>query len=284
MYAGKVAVISGAASGMGRAYARALVARGARVALCDVDEQALAETLQGLDKTQVLSRLLDVSDYAAWCQFADDVRARFGPAHLVINNAGIEGTTLPVWASEMPDIQRTMDINFYGVVHGTKAFLPQLVSNEWAALVNVSSIFGLVGTPSNSDYCASKFAVRGFTEALMVELADVHPHVQVHLLHPGGINTNITRKPNSQAFGRDLLTTGADEIVQHVLKAVEKNTTRIVYGNQALRTYWASRLLPFNWVRAMILRQLEKYKNRQDYDPAHSGFSLNVGETRTNGK
>lgn len=273
----KVVVISGAASGMGRSYALNLAKRGARLALCDLDEIGLKQTLnlvQGQSEKATLSIPMDVSSEAAWNEFANTVKRHIGPANIVINNAGIEGSAAPVWDTSADTLERTMNVNFYGVVNGCRAFLPQLVQQQEAALINVSSIFGFIGTPSAADYCASKFAVRGYTEALMAELADVYPHVQVHLVHPGGINTQITRKPQSKAFAKAFLTTSPDEIAEQVITAVQNNRRRMVFGNQALRTFLASRVLPLSWQIGLIRKTFKNIKVSEDYRPDHPGFKL----------
>lgn len=199
----KVVVITGAGSGMGRSYALMFAKLGSKVALCDYDEKGLKETeklVMQAASVQVYAEKLDVSNKAGMYAFAQAVKAELGNANVIINNAGVSGEGRPVWALSDDSYERVMGINFWGVVHGTRAFLPQLLANGEGAVVNVSSIFGLVGTPSNSDYCASKFAVRGFTESLMVELSN--SKVQVHLVHPGGINTNIASKPEHEKFAK----------------------------------------------------------------------------------
>ena len=191
-FADKIVVITGAGSGMGRAYALEFARLGARLALNDFDAKGLAETLAMLPHAPagaVYSEVFDVGDQAAVYAFAAAVQARLGNAHVVINNAGIAGGGRPVWLKDEAAYQRTMQVNFFGVVYGTRAFLPQLLANGEGAIVNVSSVFGLVGTPDASDYCAAKFAVRGFTESLMVELQQ--SPISVHLVHPGGVRTNI---------------------------------------------------------------------------------------------
>ncbi len=134
--------------------------------------------------TPALQSAFDVSDRDAMYRFADHVHTELGGAHVIINNAGVAGCGRPVWSATDADYERIMGINFYGVVHGTRAFLPQIRARGEGAVVNISSIFGLTGTPSSSDYCATKFAVRGFTESLMVEM--VNEPITVHLVHPGG--------------------------------------------------------------------------------------------------
>lgn len=253
----KVVVITGAGSGMGRAYAQAFAKRGARLALNDYDARGLAETVsllpqQGPDR--VLSMAFDVGDRAAVQAFAAQVAKQLGPADVVINNAGIEGAVKPVWEITEAEYAHIMRINFYGVLHGTQAFLPQMMQAGRGAIVNVSSIFGLVGTPTSSDYCASKFAVRGFTEALMVELHQ--SPISVHLVHPGGIATNITRKASSQAFGQRYLKTPPEAIAERVIKGIQRREPKIVFGHSSLKTWAGANLLPQRWLNAVLWREL----------------------------
>lgn len=262
----KVVVITGAASGMGRAYAKLFAERGAILALNDYDAEQLAETVDLLPpNTRVLSRAYDVSDRAATYAFAAEVSEQLGDASVVINNAGIEGSAHPVWATGDEVFERVMDVNYYGVLHGTKAFLPQLLRNPEGALVNVSSIFGLVGAPGSADYCASKFAVRGFTEALAAEMLGTS--VQVHLVHPGGIATNITRREESQAFAEKYLSTPPEEIAAHVIKAIESGRSRIVYGHGAKKTALGARLLPMKLLARVVRKDVDDVLDKSDYPP-----------------
>ena len=260
----KVVVVTGAGSGMGRAYAKLLAERGAILALCDYNETALAETVDLLPPgASVLSRAYDVSDRTATYAFAAEVSEALGDASVVINNAGIEGSGRPVWATGDEIFERVMDVNYYGVMHSSKAFLPQLLRNPEGALVNVSSIFGLVGAPSSADYCASKFAVRGFTEALAAELLGTN--VAVHLVHPGGIATNISRREESKAFNRKYLSTPPEEIAEVVLKAISTGRSRIVYGNGAKKTALGARMLPMKLLAKVVRRDVDDVLDKKDY-------------------
>ncbi|MCQ8896775.1 SDR family oxidoreductase [Limnobacter humi] len=255
----KVVVITGAASGMGRAYALMFAREGSHLALCDYAADGLAETVR-LTKVQtpgvrIHSAVVDVSNKSTVEAFADDVKNALGPACVVINNAGVSGEGAPVWAMSDHSYERVMGINFWGVVYGTRAFLPQLMSQKQGAIVNVSSVFGLVGTPNNSDYCASKFAVRGFTESLAVELSS--SDIQVHLVHPGGINTNIASEAKHEKFAKKFLTTPPEDMVDQVRKGILKNEPRIVYGNNAARIWWGSRFLPFKKMRHVLWQQMK---------------------------
>lgn len=262
----KVVVITGAGSGMGRAYARAFAQLGARLALNDYDARALTDTVALLDGSAapaVYSQAFDVADRAAMDAFAAEVAARLGAAHVIINNAGIEGAVKPVWATPLSAYERVMRVNFIGVVNGTQAFLPQLLANNEGAIVNVSSIFGLIGPPNHSDYCASKFAVRGFTEALMVELRE--SPVSVHLVHPGGIATNIARSQASQPFSRKYLSTPPDTIVRHVIRSIRRGRRRIVFGKDALKTWCGATLLPLRLLNPLIWHDMKNVIDRSDY-------------------
>ena len=175
-FQGRVGAVTGAGSGIGRAVASELARRGAEVALCDVDEAGLAETAARIQATgtRVSSQRVDVADRKAMEEWADKVAADHGKVNLIVNNAGVAlGANVETMSYE--DLEWLMGVNFWGVVHGTKAFLPHLRAAGEGHIVNVSSVFGMVGIPSQSAYNAAKFAVRGFTEALRdyVRLTDL---------------------------------------------------------------------------------------------------------------
>lgn len=251
----KVVVVTGAGSGMGRAYAIEFEKEGARLSLCDIDPVGLQETIEALGSSspeRVFSSVVDVADDEAMSAFASRSRAALGNAHIVINNAGIAGSMLPGAETSVKDLERVFAVNFYGVVHGTLAFMPQLEVNREAALVNVSSIFGMIGVPGNADYCATKFAVRGYTESLMAELDG--SHIQVHLVHPGGIATNIVKGTMAEEGARGLLTTPPAEIAVKVVDAIRKNRRRVVFGNAARPARFASNFVPLGVVAHMLKR------------------------------
>ncbi len=192
---GKVVVITGAASGIGRALAVDVAGRRARVAISDVDETGLAETVDLVKSAgagEVRSDRLDVSDRAAITAYAAAVAEQFGHVNVIVNNAGV-ALSGDVEDLAYDDMDWIIAINFWGVVNGTKAFLPHLIASGDGHVVNLSSLFGLVSMPGLSMYNASKYAVRGFTEALREEMLIAGHPVGVTAVHPGGIKTAIAR-------------------------------------------------------------------------------------------
>ncbi|NNC98219.1 MAG: SDR family oxidoreductase, partial [Gammaproteobacteria bacterium] len=236
----KIIVITGAASGMGAAYADEFAKLGARLALCDVNQEDLRSVSQRvadvIGPDNVYSEVVDVSDRHEVFSFADKVRSNLGNAHVIINNAGIAESSAPIYEMSIEQIEKVTRVNYFGVVYGTKAFLPQLVENNEGAVVNISSIFGLVAPPNTADYSATKFAVRGFTEALSVEF--MQSPITIHCVHPGGIATNIAKNTDSEEFEKLFLTTPPHDIAKHVIKNIKKGKVKIVYGNQASKV-WA---------------------------------------------
>ncbi|MEO6879885.1 MAG: SDR family NAD(P)-dependent oxidoreductase [Mycobacteriaceae bacterium] len=249
-YAGKVAVVTGAGSGIGRALARELVARGALVALSDVDPVGLARTVElcgGADpvskaRPRLHATLLDVTQREQVLAHADAVAAYFGVVNLVFNNAGVSFSG-DVLATGRKDAERVLEVDFWGVFNGTTVFLPHLIASGDGHVVNVSSVFGLLGVPSQSAYNAAKFAVRGFTESLRTEmLAGGHP-VRVSCVHPGGVRTNIVRNGTAAAgvdneaiatqFDAKLARTTPEQAARVILHGVEKGRARILVGADA---------------------------------------------------
>ncbi|MBX7195603.1 MAG: SDR family oxidoreductase, partial [Sandaracinaceae bacterium] len=211
---GKVVAITGAASGMGRTLALECARRGADLAIVDVDLSGLERTANDAKAARlgarVLSQRLDVADRDALYAWAATVAKELGGADVLVNNAGVSLSASVATMSDA-DLHWLMDINFWGVVNGTRAFLPQLLEKPEAHVVNLSSVFGLIGVPTQSAYCAAKFAVRGFTESLRLELADTR--VRVSCVHPGGIKTEIARRGRhyEDAAGQP---TSADEVAR----------------------------------------------------------------------
>lgn len=253
-----VAVITGAASGIGRALAVRLAQQGAQLAICDVNGTGLKETAQlaACPDVKITTHIVDVSDRERFAGFVDEVVSEHGRANLVINNAGV-GLGGTVEQLSIDDIEWLMSINFWGVIYGTKMFLPILRQQPQAHLVNISSIFGIIGPPGHSAYAASKFAVRGFTEALRHELAG--SNITITCVHPGGIRTNIARNAKAGAgtdqsviekeiaffdkVSKTLPETAAECIVRGVLNDKEK----ILIGQDAWMIDKIQRLMPVKY-------------------------------------
>jgi butyryl-CoA dehydrogenase len=265
-FAGRVAAITGAGSGIGRALARDLSARGAHLALCDIDEVGLAETVTLCEgrSVKVTSQRVDVADRAAVYAWADQVVADHGTVNLVINNAGVAlGATIDSMSYD--DFEWLMGINFWGVVHGTKAFLPHLKVAGEGHIVNLSSVFGLISVPTQSAYNAAKFGVRGFTDALRIELEIEKCGVSCTTVHPGGIKTNIVRNarmdPSAEALGGGedpeefdrIAKTTPEKAAAQILTAVEKNKRRVLVGPDAKAIDLLSRLPAGLYQRGLVV-------------------------------
>ncbi len=256
----KVAAITGAASGMGRTLAIELARRGCHLALSDVNEAGLAETarLAGQHGVKITTQSLDVAQREAVYAWADAVVRDHGRVNLVFNNAGVAlGAFIDTVKPE--DFEWIMGINFWGVVWGTQAFLPHLKRAGEGHIINTSSLFGLLASPTQGTYNASKFAVRGFTEALRQELDLERCGVSATSVHPGGIRTNIARAAKMDAsmdratggqaeaararFDQMLNMTTAESAAQQILRAVERNQRRVLVGMDAKLMDFVVRLL-----------------------------------------
>ncbi|MBJ7458508.1 MAG: SDR family oxidoreductase [Thermoleophilaceae bacterium] len=255
--AGRTCVITGAGSGMGRAVAVRMSRMGCPVAICDWDEEGLQVTAE-LVAGPVLSRKFDVSDRLASMAFASDVK-EWAPSKLgmILNNAGVTVSQLASEAASEDD-EWVMNVNFWGVVNGTRAYMPLLLEQGDGAIVNTSSIFGLMGWPAQSMYCASKHAVRGYTESLRHELRDTD--IRVCLVHPGGVKTNIVRNArfHKDDLGRtdraelekefDSITiTTPERAAKIIQQGVDKNNPRILVGPDAIGTSILNRLAPVRY-------------------------------------
>lgn len=248
---------------MGSALAQALAARGCRLALADIDTQSLRR-LAGTLPAVPLTATVDVADRAAVFAFAEQVGQHFGGADILINNAGVN-VTAAIEQLSPEDLSWLMDINFYGAVHGTQAFLPMFRARRRGSIVNISSLFGMLGWPMQSAYCASKFALRGFTEALQGELRG--SGVQAVLVMPGGIRTDIVGRGRfhpaagqaaaDQAFKR-LARTLPEQAAQQILLGLEQGRERILIGRDVQLVDGLQRLLPRHG-QAILARLLERF-------------------------
>lgn len=275
------AVVTGAASGIGRAMALRLASFGASLALADIDKSGLDETTRLIrtnDKfhAKVTAHIVDVSDRNQMATFANDVLREHSNINLLINNAGAS-VVGDITDLSIDDIEWLMKINFFGVVHGIICFLPTLLRQPKAHIVNTSSIFGLIALPGQSIYSASKFAVRGFTEALKIELSDTN--ITVTTVLPGGTKTNIARNARPAAG------TGAasvkeaelvfdkaarmspDRVADRIIRGITRDQERILIGFETYFVDLLQRLMPVKYWR--ILGPMMDMLTGAPYDERH---------------
>ncbi|HVE07720.1 MAG TPA: SDR family NAD(P)-dependent oxidoreductase [Paraburkholderia sp.] len=275
-FSGKVAAITGAGSGMGRALALALARDGCHLALADCNEATLAQTaqlartaaLRTVGELRITTRVLDVAERTAMFDWAADTAAQHRHVNLVFNNAGV-ALSSTIEGMDYADLEWIVGINFWGVVHGTKAFLPYLKAAGEGHIVNTSSVFGLFAQPGMSGYNATKFAVRGFTEALRQELDLMRCGVSATCVHPGGIRTAIAQAsriaPNMIGFmvdseqqGKDdfekFFITSADDAACTILDGVRNNRRRVLIGRDARAADWLARALPAAYQALVVLQ------------------------------
>jgi NADP-dependent 3-hydroxy acid dehydrogenase YdfG len=265
----KVAVITGAGSGIGRALAVNLAEKGAKLALSDIDTEGLAETVSQAEAlgADVKSDRLNVAEREAVLDYAEAVVAHFGEVHQVYNNAGIAYNG-DVENSEFKDIERIIDVDFWGVVNGTKAFLPHVIASGDGHIINISSLFGLIAVPGQSAYNAAKFAVRGFTEALHQEMLVAKHPVKVTCVHPGGIKTAVARNAtvandqNAQTFAeffdKRLALHSPEMAAETIIDGVCKGRARVVIGWEAKALDVLARIIGPSYQR-IIARAVAKF-------------------------
>lgn len=272
----KVAAITGAGSGIGQQIAIQLAQSGAHLALSDRNLDGLEQTAEMIKHTgvKITQTQLDVSDRAAVEQWAAATQAEFGQVNLIFNNAGV-ALASTVEGMHYDEIEWIMNINFWGVVYGTKAFLPYLRQSGDGHIVNISSLFGLTAQPTQSAYNATKFAVRGFTESLRQELDLENVGVSATCVHPGGIRTNIANSARmsdsiralgmnpdraTKAFNK-VLKTPPEVAAKVILDAVKQNKRRVLIGNDAKIIDLIQRIAPTRYAQAIdLLRGKKKRK------------------------
>ncbi|HHM21013.1 MAG TPA: SDR family oxidoreductase [Bacteroidetes bacterium] len=259
----KTAVITGAASGIGQHLAVQLAGRGAFVVMADIDEKGLAMTFDIIKKSggRASSHVVDVSKKEQVHALANEVAGTHdGHIDIVINNAGVALQPLKIEELTYEEIEWLLGINLWGVIYGTKAFLPHLKKRPEASLVNMSSVFGLSGIPGQGPYCISKFGVRGFTETLRAELLD-EKNMHVMVVHPGGIKTNIAKNARHRCSSEEEKTlfdkrfeqnahTTPQEAARQIIRGIEKRKPRIRIGRDAL---WMDRLYRLTPTRAVSI-------------------------------
>jgi len=252
---GKVVVITGAGSGMGREMALQLATLGCHLALNDYDADSLEMTASQARSSgvNVSTHPFDVADREALKKWPEEVRANHGHLDVLINNAGVAIGLAKYTEVSEEDIDWVMGINLHAVMYGTKYFLPYLLERPTAAIVNMSSILGLMGVPEQVPYCTTKFAVRGFSEALRAELAETN--ICVHSVHPGGIKTNIVRSARhykgdldtiNKVFEDKLAKTTAEAAARRIIKGIQRKEPKILVGLDAEIIDRMTRFVPSN--------------------------------------
>ena len=258
--AGAVAVVTGAASGIGRCLALQLARERCALALADTNAGGLERVAEAarLAGVRVSTHVVDVASRPAMEAFRDAVVEKHGHVNLLINNAGV-GLIGNVADVSLEDIEWLVGINLWGVIYGVKLFLPLLQKEERAHIVNISSIFGMIAPSGNAPYCASKFAVRGFTEALRHECEMAGGKIKVSTVHPGGIRTAIARHARAAASvtnaQRSLALTRFDQMArttpedaaERIIRGIQRDEKRILIGADAHFLDWLHRLLPVRY-------------------------------------
>jgi short-subunit dehydrogenase len=266
-----VVAITGAGSGIGQQLALVLANKGCHLSLSDVSEaglkntQTLCQSIMQKFNTQLLTQILDVSQRESVYLWAEQTQKHFGAVHAVINNAGV-AMGCPVEDLSYEDFEWIMNINFWGMVYGTKAFLPLIKASGGGHITNISSVYGIAAQPSQSGYNSSKFAIRGFTESLSQELTMENCGVGVTSVHPGGIRTNIANAakvspkicrlgidPNkaTEEFNKILFKT-PESAAKLIIRAMERNKQRLVIGVDGKAIDWMQRLMPSLYQRINI--------------------------------
>ncbi|BBY38575.1 short-chain type dehydrogenase/reductase [Mycobacterium mantenii] len=275
-FAGKVAVVTGAGSGIGQALAVELGRAGATVAISDVDTDGLAQTAEQLQAigAPVKSDRLDVTERGAFLTYADAVNEHFGKVNQIYNNAGITFIG-SIEDSRFKDIERVIDVDYWGVVNGTKAFLPHLIASGDGHVINISSALGLFSAPGQAAYVSAKFAVRGFTEALHQEMARAGHPVRVTTVHPGGIKTAFARNASgvegldhaelASLFEEQQAKTSPQRAAQLILEGVRKNKPRVLVGPDVKAMDLLVRVAGPNYERLLggpVMSRLQQFVHR----------------------
>ena len=278
-FSGKVAAITGSGSGIGQATAIALAKEGCHLAISDISRESLDNTIELLAgyPVDISTHVVDVSDREAVYKYAEDTVATHGKVNLIMNNAGVGlGETVDNMSYE--NFEWLMNINFWGVVYGTKAFLPHLKQAGEGHIINISSVFGIISVPTQSAYNAAKFAVRGFTESLREELDIAGDPVSATCVHPGGVKTNIARNSRMGDMGsmsigdkedvanmfEKIAMTTPETAAKTILKGVRKNQRRILVGGDAIMLDTTQRLIPTGYQRLLeVMFKKQQISNKK---------------------
>ncbi|MGB0838568.1 MAG: SDR family NAD(P)-dependent oxidoreductase [Chitinophagales bacterium] len=272
---GKNVVITGVGSGIGKALAMLFASKACNLALNDVNPSRLKETIticQSINpKIHIYAQAFDVAVEELVHGFAKNALEQLGTIDVVINNAGVALGPTKVEELQKKDFDWIMGINFWGMVYGTQAFVPHLKTRKEAALINISSLFGLIGIAYQAAYCTTKFAIRGFTEALRMECLHDAPNLTIHTVHPGGVNTNIAtdskwvlkeERPSDENFNK-MLVLPPEKAAQIIVRGIEKKQARILVGSDAKQGDLTQRLMPVGYTKIVWkkLAQIPEIRN-----------------------
>lgn len=267
---GKVAVITGVGSGIGKALSLHLAKGGCNLSLNELNIERLEETIDECKKINpsinIYSESFDVSDSQKMHFFAKNTVEKLNHVDIMINNAGVAIGAVKAEELKKEDFDWIMGINFWGMVYGTQAFVPHLKSRQESALVNISSLFGLVGIAYQAAYCTTKFAIRGFTESLRMETLHDAPHLTIHTVHPGGVSTRIATdskwvldrdKPDDHDIkANELLVMPPPKAAKIIIDGIKQKKSRILVGNDAKRASLIQRIWPQKYSK-ILLNQLK---------------------------
>ncbi len=267
-----VIAITGAGSGIGRSLAIECAKHGAHLAISDINFEAVKETEHQVrtkfPDSKIDSQQVNVAERAEVENWANKVVNHYGSINVIINNAGV-ALSSSIESIEYKDFEWLMNINFWGVVYGSKAFLSHITKSKWGHIVNISSLFGLISTPNTSSYNAAKFAVRGFTESLRIELLMSHPKIGVSCVHPGGIKTNIvnsaregdamlgaasrmTSEQRKNEFNQKRAKTTPERAAEIIVSGIIDKKPRILVGNDARLLDKVQRLFPVMYQKIVV--------------------------------
>ncbi|MEE9373785.1 MAG: SDR family oxidoreductase [Saprospiraceae bacterium] len=260
---GKVAAITGVGSGIGQALSVYLAQKGCDLALNEINPERLETTISLCKKEnpsiKIYSRVFDVAVAKEHRAFAANTMNTFGKVDIMINNAGVAIGPVAAENIKKEDFDWIMGINFWGMVYGTQAFVPYLKKQKEAALVNISSLFGLVGIAHQAAYCTTKFAIRGYTESLRMETLKTAPHLIIHTVHPGGVSTRIADDSRVVTDGpapdndkvNEFLVMPPPKAAHIIIRGIQKKQSRILIGNDAKRASLIQRVYPEKYTKIL---------------------------------